>query len=94
MPVHGVNKWDAGFLFSVVATVEAMFAGQAAFRPVDDELLRLSLALRDTPAGSRLIDTGGLTKKDRLTHRMAVSSLTEIDGELRRWPQAAYRMDK
>jgi hypothetical protein len=29
------------------------------------------LALKDTPATGRLIDTGGFAKKDRITHRFA-----------------------
>lgn len=41
----------------------------------------------------RLIDTGGLAKKDRITHRIEVSSLDHIDDELKKWLGAAYDLD-
>jgi Domain of unknown function (DUF5655)/Domain of unknown function (DUF4287) len=42
---------------------------------------------------ARLIDTGGLAKKDRITHRIPVQSLTDIDSELKQWLKAAYDLD-
>ncbi|MFL6262764.1 MAG: DUF5655 domain-containing protein [Thermoanaerobaculia bacterium] len=53
----------------------------------------LGFALRDTPATGRLIDTGGFAKKDRITHRIPITSLAEIDDEVRRWLKVAYEMD-
>lgn len=41
----------------------------------------------------RLIDTGGAAKKDRITHRIALSSVEEIDGDVGRWMKAAYDLD-
>ena len=41
----------------------------------------------------RLIDTGGLAKKDRITHRIVLTSPTQIDGELKKWLQAAYDLN-
>jgi hypothetical protein len=38
----------------------------------------------------RLIDTGGRAKGDRITHRIAISSLTDIDAEVQRWLKTAY----
>jgi len=42
---------------------------------------------------ARLIDTGGLAKKDRITHRIPIQSLTNIDPELKQWLKAAYNLD-
>jgi uncharacterized protein DUF5655/uncharacterized protein DUF4287 len=42
----------------------------------------------------RLIDTGGLKKKDRITHRIAISALKEIDGEVKKWLKIAYDLDR
>ena len=42
---------------------------------------------------TRLIDTGGLAKKDRITHRIAVSSPSDIDAELKTWLRAAYDLN-
>jgi Domain of unknown function (DUF5655)/Domain of unknown function (DUF4287) len=41
----------------------------------------------------RLIDTGGLAKKDRITHRIPISSLADIDDEVKKWLKAAYDLD-
>jgi hypothetical protein len=42
----------------------------------------------------RLIDTGGLAKKDRITHRMEITAAEQIDGEVKKWLRTAYDLDK
>jgi hypothetical protein len=41
----------------------------------------------------RLIDTGGLAKKDRITHRMGITDVGQIDDDVRKWVQTAYDLD-
>jgi len=41
----------------------------------------------------RLIDTGGVAKRDRITHRMELSRVKEIDGEVKKWLETAYDLD-
>ena len=41
----------------------------------------------------RLIDTGGLAKKDRITHRIEVAAIEQIDGELKKWLRVAYELN-
>jgi hypothetical protein len=41
----------------------------------------------------RLVDTGGLAKKDRITHRIEVTSADQIDADLKKWLLAAYELD-
>jgi hypothetical protein len=41
----------------------------------------------------RLIDTGGGAKKDRITHRIEVTSTEDVDDFLRRWLRTAYDLD-
>lgn len=41
-----------------------------------------------------MIDTGGFAKKDRITHRIPISSPADIDDEVRRWLGVAYKMDE
>src|SRR6476469_7252999 len=53
----------------------------AQIKPATKTRIDLGFALRDTPATGRLIDTGGFAKKDRITHRIPVAGLEEIDGE-------------
>jgi hypothetical protein len=56
--------------------------------------LGLALAKHKGKLPKRLIDTGGLAKKDRITHRIALASAAEIDGEVRKWLKTAYELDK
>ena len=42
---------------------------------------------------AQLIDTGGLAKKDRITHRIAIESLDQIDDEVKKWLKMAYELD-
>jgi uncharacterized protein DUF5655 len=44
------------------------------------------------PSG-KLISTGGFGKGDRITHRIPVASVEEIDAEVRKWLKHAYEMD-
>jgi hypothetical protein len=41
----------------------------------------------------RLIDTGGLAKMDRITHRFEISGADQIDAEVKKWLRAAYDLD-
>jgi Domain of unknown function (DUF5655)/Domain of unknown function (DUF4287) len=65
----------------------------AQIKPTTRTRIDLGFALKDTPATGRLIDTGGFAKKDRITHRIPITSLAEIDDEVQRWLRAAYEMD-
>lgn len=40
-----------------------------------------------------LVDTGGAAKKDRITHRIALASATEVGPEVERWLRVAYELD-
>jgi len=41
----------------------------------------------------RLIDTGGLARKDRITHCIPITSVKEIDVEVKKWLMTAYELD-
>lgn len=41
----------------------------------------------------RLVDTGGLSKKDRITHRIELTSTSQIDAEVKKWLKTAYDLD-
>ena len=66
----------------------------AQLKPGSNTRVDLGLALGNLPAEGRLIDTGGYAKKDRITHRIAVGSVAEIDDEVRSWMRAAYAQDE
>ncbi|HUX08347.1 MAG TPA: DUF5655 domain-containing protein [Acidobacteriota bacterium] len=65
----------------------------AQIRPTTQTRIDLGLALGDTKATGRLIDTGGLQKGDRITHRIPVVSMEEIDEEVIEWLKKAYALD-
>lgn len=65
----------------------------AEIKPATNSRVDFGFALRDTKAKGRLIDTGGFEKKDRITHRIPIASVEEIDGEVERWLRKAYEMD-
>jgi len=65
----------------------------AQIKPTTRTRIDLGLALKDTKTPKRLIDTGGFAKKDRITRRIEIQTLTDIDGEVRRWLKTAYDMD-
>ena len=65
----------------------------AQIKPTTRTRIDLGFALGDTPATGRLIDTGGFAKKDRITHRIPIASLADIDDEVKRWLKTAYDMD-
>lgn len=65
----------------------------AQIKPTTRTRIDLGFALRETPAAGRLLDTGGFAKKDRITHRIPIASLAEIDDEVQRWLKMAYEMD-
>jgi len=65
----------------------------AQLKPSTRTRLDLGLALGGLQAKGRLIDTGGFAKKDRITHRIAISEATDIDGETRDWLACAYIAD-
>jgi len=65
----------------------------AQIKPATQTRIDLGLSLKDLRASGRLIDTGGFAKRDRITHRIAITSLKDIDDEVRRWLRAAYELD-
>ncbi|PYS67900.1 MAG: DUF4287 domain-containing protein [Acidobacteria bacterium] len=65
----------------------------AQIKPTTQTRIDLGFALGDTKPTGKLIDTGGFAKKDRITHRIPITSLAEIDDEVKHWLQVAYDRD-
>jgi hypothetical protein len=65
----------------------------AQIKPTTRTRIDLGFALGDMKAKGRLIDTGGFAKKDRITHRIEITSLDDIDDEIKRWLKVAYDRD-
>ena len=41
----------------------------------------------------RIVDTRGLAKKDRITHRIELQSTAQIDQEVVKWLETAYELE-
>ena len=65
----------------------------AQIKPTTQTRIDLGFALGQTKTPKRLIDTGGFAKKDRITHRVPLESLSDIDKEVERWLKTAYDLD-
>ena len=65
----------------------------AQIKPTTRRRIDLGFSLGDRKATGRLIDTGGFAKKDRITHRIPITKLAEIDDEVKGWLQKAYELD-
>ncbi len=67
----------------------------AQIKPTTRTRVDLGLALKKMPEAksNRLIATGGLEKGDRITHRIALQSLHDIDDEVMMWLKRCYELD-
>jgi len=67
----------------------------AQIKPATRTRIDLGLALKGAKEKlpARLIDTGGLKKNDRITHRIGLTSAKEVDEEVKRWMRTAYELD-
>jgi hypothetical protein len=65
----------------------------AQIKPATQTRIDLGFALGDMKPKGRLIDTGGFAKKDRITHRIPITSMEDIDDEVKHWLKVAYDRD-
>jgi hypothetical protein len=63
----------------------------AQIKPATNTRIDLGLCLREAKSlPKRIVPTGGLEKGDRITHRIPITSVDEIDAEVKRWMKVAY----
>jgi hypothetical protein len=65
----------------------------AQIKPTTKTRIDMGFALGDLKGAGRLIETGGFAKKDRITHRIEITSLKDIDDEVKHWLKVAYDRD-
>ena len=65
----------------------------AQVKPATNARVDLGFAFKDMKPSGKLLSTGGFEKGDRITHRIPVGSVEEIDKEVRKWLKQAYEMD-
>lgn len=68
----------------------------AEIKPTTKTRIDLGFALKsyDGKLPKRLLDTGGLKKGDRITHRIPLTAVDEIDEEVQKWMRIAYELDE
>jgi hypothetical protein len=67
----------------------------AQIKPTTNSRIDLGLALAKYKGRlpKHVIDTGGLAKKDRITHRIEISSAAQINKDVKSWLKIAYDLD-
>jgi hypothetical protein len=65
----------------------------AQIKPTTKTRIDMGFALGDMKPKGKLIDTGGFAKKDRITHRIPITSVADIDDEVKKWLKVAYDRD-
>jgi hypothetical protein len=65
----------------------------AQIKPTTRTRIDLGLALKNAKVPKRLINTGGFEKKDRITHRIELTSINDFDAEAKKWMKVAYEGD-
>ena len=67
----------------------------AQIKPTTNTRIDLGFALTHYKGKlpKRVIATGGLAKKDRITHRIELKSTGEIDAEVQKWLKTAHELD-
>jgi uncharacterized protein DUF5655/uncharacterized protein DUF4287 len=66
----------------------------AQIKPTTQTRIDIGFSLGDMKPAGRLIDTGGFAKKDRITHRIPITSMDDIDDEVKHWLKVAYDRDE
>jgi Domain of unknown function (DUF5655)/Domain of unknown function (DUF4287) len=65
----------------------------AQIKPTTNSRIDMGFALKNTKPTGRLIDTGGFAKKDRITHRIEITLVSDIRDDIIKWFKKAYEMD-
>jgi hypothetical protein len=65
----------------------------AQIKPATRTRIDFGFALGARKGAGRLMETGGYAKKDRITHRIGLESVAQIDAEVKRWLKVAYDED-
>lgn len=65
----------------------------AQIKPATRTRIDLGFCLRGVKPTTRLLDTGGAAKGDRITHKVGIESIEDIDDQVRGWLKRAYDLD-
>jgi len=66
----------------------------AEIKPSTKTRIDLGFCLRGVEPAGRLVSTGGEAKGNRITHKIGITGVGEIDAEVKKWMKKAYDGDK
>jgi hypothetical protein len=64
----------------------------AQIKPTTNTRIDLGLFLRGAKPPKSVAPTGGEAKGDRITHRIAIESVDQINGDVKKWMKTAYEL--
>ena len=95
--IHRVLSLGADVKISPCKTIVPWYRNHvfAQIKPTTRTRIDLGLALKGVSDSNseKIIATGGLEKGDRITHRIPIQSLSDIDDEVTLWLRRAYELD-
>ena len=62
-------------------------------RPIREAIWAFAVTHYKGKLPKRQIGTGGLAKKDRITHRIEITAARQIDDDVKKWLKTAYDLD-
>jgi Domain of unknown function (DUF5655)/Domain of unknown function (DUF4287) len=65
----------------------------AQVKPSTATRVDIGFALQDRKPAGKLVSTGGFEKGDRISHRIPVACVEEVDEEVGKWLKHAYEID-
>jgi hypothetical protein len=91
------NRWGEDVKAGPCKTMVPLYREHifAQIKPTTNTRIDLGFALARYKGKlpKRAIDTGGLAKRDRITQRIELKSLAEIDAEVKKWLKMACELD-
>ncbi|MGA9925702.1 MAG: DUF5655 domain-containing protein [Isosphaeraceae bacterium] len=88
-----MQAWTAGLHQKMGRMLDEWIDLVQEEEPATTSRIDLGFALDSMKAAGRLVETGGFEKKDRITHRIPIESLSGVDAEVKKWLKYAYNLD-
>ena len=88
-----MHAWTAGLHQKTGRILDEWIDLVQEEEPATTSRIDLGFALDSMKAAGRLVETGGFEKKDRITHRIPIESLSGVDAEVKKWLKYAYDLD-
>jgi hypothetical protein len=94
--IEKLFEWVPDISLSPGKSVVSVYGNRlfANIKPATKSRIDFGLALGEVKAADKLLDTGGLGKKDKITHRIEIAASADINDTLRTWFEKAADHDR